>query len=120
MDIIFHRAGDREAANNDAKLRKQFRGNARRANLVRARLDELADADTLEVMRSIPQAYCHELTGDRKGQVAVKLDGRYRLIFGVANNPVPRKPDGGLDWTNVTQIEIVELAVDYHEKKRRK
>ncbi len=107
-------------ANSDAKLRKRFRGNARRANLVRARFDELADADTLEVMRSIPQAYCHELTGDRKGQIAVKLDGRYRLIFEVAENPVPSKPDGGLDWTRVTQIEILELAVDYHEKKRRK
>jgi proteic killer suppression protein len=77
------------------------------------RLDELRAANTLADMRSIPAAHCHELTGDRKGQLAVDLKQPYRLIFVVANDPVPRKEDGGLDWQKVTAIEIVKWE-DYH------
>jgi len=54
------------------------------------------------------------LTGDRKGTLAVDLDHPYRLIFEPANDPVPRKPDGGLDWTKITVIRILELR-DYHD-----
>ncbi len=56
MDILFKREKDRDIANNESKLKKIFRGNPRRAKLVRARLDELVDADNLAVMRFLPQA----------------------------------------------------------------
>ena len=82
---------------------------------MRARLDELADADTLAVMRSLPQSYCHELTADRKGQLAVKLDKGYRMVFEVANDPIPLKTDGGLDWNRVTAVRVLKLAEDYHD-----
>ena len=116
MDILFKRDKDREIANCDSKLRMEFRGNPRRAKLVHARLDELYDADNLEVMRRLPQADCHELKGDRKGQIAVKLDGGYRIVFECANAPRPEKPDGGLDWAKVTAIRILELAENYHNE----
>ena len=116
MDILFKRARDAEIANDDAKLRKEFRGNPRRAKLVRSRLDELRDSDNLEVLRRIPQADCHELKGDRKGQIAVKLDGGYRMVFECANAPLPVKPDGGLDWAKVTAVRMLELAENYHNE----
>jgi len=116
MDILFKRDKDAKIANSDAKLRKEFRGNPRRAKLVRARLDELRDADNLEVMQQIPQAGCHELTGNRKGQIAVKLDRGYRMVFECANSPCPEKPDGGLDRMKVTAIRILELAENYHNE----
>lgn len=47
--------------------------------------------------------------------MAVKLDKGYRMVFEVANEPVPVKPDGGLDWSKVTAIRILELAEDYHD-----
>ena len=81
---------------------------------MRRRLDELDAAESLEVMRKFPQARCHELKGDRKGQLSVDLDQPYRLIFEPANEPIPRKPDGGLDWTKVNAIRILEVGVDYH------
>lgn len=115
MDILFFSRKDQEIANNDAKLKKAFRGNPRRARLVRDRLDELADAETLSVMRFLPQAYCHELAADRKGQLAVKLDRGYRMIFEVANDPIPLKTDGGLDWNRVTAVRVLKLAEDYHD-----
>ena len=115
MDILFNRKKDLELANNESKLKKAFRGNPRRVKVIRARLDELADVENLAVMRTLPQAYCHELKGKRAGQLAVKLDKGFRMVFEVANEPIPKKDDGGLDWTQVTAIRILELAEDYHD-----
>jgi plasmid maintenance system killer protein len=115
MDILFKRKKDYDLANNESRLQQKFKGNPRRSKLIRARLDELADADNLAVMRHLPQAHCHELKGRRSGQLAVKLDKGFRMVFDVANDPVPRKPDDGLDWSKVTAIRIIELAEDYHD-----
>ena len=58
---------------------------------------------------------CHELTqGERKGHLSVDLDHPYRLIFIPNHNPVPKKPDGGLDWKQVTAITILGIE-DTHE-----
>jgi len=115
MVIIFSRGRDKEAANDTSKLRRMFRGNQRRAENITLRLQQMRAADNLHTLSLIPQAYCHELKGDRKGQFAVRLDGRWRLIFEAANDPIPRKADGGLDWVRVTEIRILEMAVDYHD-----
>ncbi|MFP4441147.1 MAG: hypothetical protein ACLFVO_28250 [Chloroflexaceae bacterium] len=37
------------------------------------------------------------------------LDHPYRLLFVPANDPIPRKDDGGLDWASITAIEIIEV-----------
>jgi plasmid maintenance system killer protein len=115
MDILFKRKKDRSLVNDDAKFRLHFKGNPRRIKLIRARLDELADAECLDVMRTLPMAGCHELKGNRAGQLAVRLDKGFRMVFETANNPIPEKPDGGLDWHRVTAIRIVRLAEDYHD-----
>ncbi|NOS76489.1 MAG: killer suppression protein [Nitrospira sp.] len=80
---------------------------------LKQRLFELKSADSLEDMRKIPAANCHELGHNRQGQLAVDLHQPKRLIFKPDHNPTPTKPDGGLDWTKVTSIEVVEI-VDYH------
>jgi len=46
--------------------------------------------------------------------LAVYLDGPWWLIFEPANDPVPKKLDGGLDWTQVTVIRILEVR-DFHD-----
>jgi proteic killer suppression protein len=101
-----------EKIGNSDSMAKRKLGPSR-AEKLRRRLDELDAADTLEVMRNLKQARCHELGADRKGGLSVDLDHPYRLIFVPANDPVPRKPDGGLDWSGVTAIRIVDI-VDYH------
>ena len=58
---------------------------------------------------------CHELKqGERKGQLSVDLDHPYRLIFIPNHNPVPKMPEGGLDWKQVTAITIIGIE-DTHE-----
>ncbi|MGA2602191.1 MAG: hypothetical protein ABSH09_34935 [Bryobacteraceae bacterium] len=64
-------------------------------------------------MRNRP-GRCHELKGDRDGQLSIDLDGPYRLLFAPAHNPPPKKPDGGLDWKQVTAVVLAGL-VNTHE-----
>lgn len=77
------------------------------------RMKELKSAKNLAIMRTIPAAKCHELTQNRKGQLAVTVSGNYRLIFSPDHDPVPTKADGGMDWDSITIIEITEIE-DYH------
>jgi len=79
-------------------------------------LNELAAAETLEDMRQLPGARCHELAGDLTGQLAVDLAHPYRLVFSPDHDPLPTKDDGGLNWPEVTAI-CIESVVDYHWPK---
>jgi len=115
VDILFRHKKDKKTCDDNTFLQKEFKGNKRRSRLIKARLDELADADNLEVMRFIPMAYCHELTADKKGQLAVKLDQGFRLVFEPANEPIPCKPDGGLNWLQVTAVRILKISENYHD-----
>lgn len=92
------------------ELAKAFGQMARK---VSQRHEELKSADSLSVLRLFPAANCHELTGDRKGQLAVSISGNYRIIFEPNHSPIPVKEDGGLDWQSVTAITILEIT-DYH------
>jgi proteic killer suppression protein len=43
----------------------------------------------------------------------VDLDHPYRLLFIPANDPLPEREDGGLDWSQVAEVEIIGV-VDTH------
>lgn len=81
--------------------------------LIERRLQEMEAAKSLAMLMTLPQARCHELTGDRDGQFAVSLEHPRRLVFEPAHDPLPKKADGGLDLTSVTAVRILEV-VDYH------
>ena len=83
------------------------------ARKVTQRLKDLASAEKLETMRNLPSARCHELSGDLKGKLAVDISGNYRIIFETTDVPIPQKNDGGLNWEEVTKIQINEIE-DYH------
>ena len=83
------------------------------AGKLKLRLAQLEGADTLADMANLPGARCHELTLDRQGQLAVDLAHPYRLLFKPDHNPIPVKPSGGLDWSQVNRVELLEI-VDYH------
>ncbi len=91
-------------------MSKSFGQLARKVN---QRLKDLSDADNLAIMRTIPAARCHSLTGDRKGELAVEVSGNYRMIFEPNHEPTPTRDDGGLNWEEVTKIQINEIE-DYH------
>ena len=65
------------------------------AKKLQQRLAELQSAETLADMKCLPAARCHELTGDRKGQLAVDLVHPRRLIFEPDQASPPKKENGG-------------------------
>lgn len=115
MDISFKNKKLEKEFNEGAQLDKVH--GARRAKKIRLRLAELRAAASLMDFwppKSGP-GRCHELTqGKRKGQLSVDLDHPYRLIFAPAHDPVPKRKDGGLDWSQVNAIKILGVE-DTHE-----
>lgn len=58
----------------------------------------------------LPLGRCHELLYNLSGQLSLDLDHPYRLIFESANEPIPTKPDGGINWTKVTAVMILGVG----------
>ena len=83
------------------------------ATKILLRLSQLHAAPDLEAARALP-GRCHELHGDRKGQLAITVSGGLRLVFEPVKHPPPQRPDGGLDWGAVTVIRILEVT-NYHD-----
>lgn len=83
------------------------------AKKINQRLRDLSAAENLSVIRNLPAARCHELNGERNGELSVDVSVNYRLIFEPKHDPIPKKDDGGLNWNAVTSIQINEIQ-DYH------
>ena len=111
MNIQFATSKMRKLCNNYKKLTKKY--GLEQAKLIRRRLDEIFASENLAVLGSLPQARCHELKGILKGKLSVDIAQPYRLIFSPADNPIPLKKDGGLDWEKVRNV-IVDKVEDPH------
>jgi plasmid maintenance system killer protein len=92
---------------SESKLMAKTHG-ARRAALLKVIMTQLRAAPNLGVFAPpySPPNRCHELKGNKKGQLSVDLDHPYRLLFKPISDPLPMRPEGGLDWFQVTTIEI--------------
>lgn len=106
--LVFFRSKKVQKICSSAKEMQKAYG-ASRSRKLQQRLLELSAADNLSQISRLPPPRCHEMTGNRHGQLSVDLDHPYRLFFIPADDPVPRKADGGLDWEAVKEIEIVEI-----------
>jgi len=98
---------------NDFKLLVRKYGQSQ-AKKILQRLDELHAADHLSDISHLPPPRLHELVKNRAGQFSVDLVHPYRLLFIPANEPVPKKPDGGVDLSQVTAVMILGVE-DTHE-----
>ncbi|MFP3929254.1 MAG: type II toxin-antitoxin system RelE/ParE family toxin [Desulfobacteraceae bacterium] len=117
MDLRFKNRRLEKRCNDFTKLVQKYGQN--NAKWITRRLNQLSAMPNLAVARKLPQLRCHELEGDRKGQLAVDVRQPFRLVFEVDQDPVPKKEDGGLDWTKVEAIKIIAIE-DYHGKRKKK
>jgi len=81
------------------------------AKRLQSRLADLVAARRLAEVRA---GRPHPLKGDRAGQFSVDLAGGQRLLFVPFDDPLPRQPDGALDWPNVCCARIVFIG-DHHD-----
>lgn len=110
MDISFASKKLQRQMTDDKAMQKAF---GQLTKPLRLRLRTLASVDFLADVPAGPPDRCHQLTGDRSGEIAVWLKENWRLIFVPDHDPVPIRPDGGLDLAAVTAITIIEVT-DYH------
>jgi toxin HigB-1 len=108
MEVSFATRKMQKACSSGKKMRQVW--GAALAQKLQQRLTELLAADSLADLSRLPSARCHELTGDRAGQLSVDLTHPYRLLFKPDDDPIPRKSDGGLDWAKVTKIVVLEVC----------
>ena len=106
VNIVFKNNKLRKLCSEGVAITRKW--GAVQAKRLRQRLDDLHAAPNLDVMRMLP-GRCHELTGTQSGQLSLDLEHPYRLVFEPANDPVPAKPDGGLDWKSVTAVRILKV-----------
>ena len=112
MEISFGSRRLQRLCSSGKDMTKQW--GSKNAKKLAQRLMELLAAQTLGDISHLPPARCHELSGDRAGQLSVDLEHPFRLVFRPDHDPVPVKPDGGLDWTMITKILVIEV-VDTHK-----
>jgi proteic killer suppression protein len=110
MEVLFEDEKLQRQFSNQRDLRRKWGDEG--AKRITLRLQQLAAAETLSDMRQLP-GRCHELTGDRAGELAVDVHGGHRLIFKPSENPPPTGEGGGLDWRRVESVTVTEV-VDYH------
>lgn len=111
MEIAFSSEQLRQTCNDSKALKRRF--GAEGEKLIRRRLDELQAAPTLAAIAKLPGPRCEELKGGRAGQLSVRVQGGFRLVFIPVDDPPAKKPDGGLDWVAVRAIKVLEIE-DYH------
>lgn len=109
MEIRFKDKSVRELCEKQSVAVKKFGPLC--AKKLRSRLDDL---DAAEQVSDLIAGNPHPLKGDRLGQFALDLAGGFRLVFKSANDPIPRREDGGIDWPHVT-IVCIEFIGDYHD-----
>jgi proteic killer suppression protein len=109
MEITFATAKLAKLCNSEVALIRTY--GVRCATRIRLRLQQLEAVSTLaDMVFDRP----HELKGDRAGQVSLDLVHPLRLVICPDANPVPRKPDGGIDRTKVDTVTVIEIT-DTHE-----
>lgn len=113
MEIGFTSKKMKKNCSSGEEMTKAYGGKT--AKKLQQRLMELYAARALDEISHLPPARCHEMKGNRAGLFSVDLDHPYRLYFRPDHDPVPQKPDGGMDRAGITRILIVEVW-DPHKK----
>ncbi len=109
MDIAFLN-NDLEALCRDERIQKKKLG-AVGAKRLRSRL---ADLDAVTRVSELVAGRPHPLSGDRRGEFALDLDGGRRLVFEPADSPLPTRDDDSIDWARVTRVRITYIG-NYHD-----
>jgi proteic killer suppression protein len=116
MRIYFKTTKLQKQCSVEKEMRKSF--GQKMCAMLQQRLMELGAADNLGDISYLPPARCHELI-NRNGVFSVNLEHPLRLLFIPANDPMPRKPDGGIDLQQVTELEVIAIE-DTHDKKNQR
>ena len=95
---------------DERRLLKTF--GLKRSERIKVRIAQLRSVECMSDLALLPGRW-HELTSNLAGHWSGDLDHPYRLLIR-PGEPVPRRPDGGVDWSAVVNTVIVGIR-DTHE-----
>ena len=108
MELSFSNTKLAKVLNSERELVRSYGAdNGRR---IARRLQNIADAANLEELSRLPQTRVHQLSADRHEQISVDAKHPLRIILKCDHEETPRKPDGGLDWSRITKVKLLEIT----------
>lgn len=110
MDVTFDDVKLERLVASAGQLRRKY--GDKQATRIQTRVTALRAATCVDDLRPPLPGRWHELTANWTEHWSGDLDHPYRLIVRPVE-PVPRKDDGGVDWTAVTSVAVVGI-VDTH------
>jgi len=110
VDISFRSKKLANILNSESLLKREYGVNA---PVIKVRLATLEAVECLAEVPTTPPERRHLLTGKFTGCYAVDLRHPWRLVFQPAEDPPPKKRDGGHDLQKITSIVILDI-LDYH------
>ena len=110
MEIEFKDKSLEKIIQDPRKLKKRFNKSAK--NVVN-RLRLLQKEANLGRISKKPPIRRHLLSGDLKGNYAIDVTYKLRIVFEINHDQIPRLPDNSVDVDNVTRIRIIGIC-DYH------
>jgi proteic killer suppression protein len=86
------------------------------ARKIMARIADLLAASSLADLRDLPGG-CHELDGDRSGQLSTALSAGKVLVFEPDLQPIPRRRDGDLDWAAIRTVRLLAIETEKRDAR---
>lgn len=91
---------------NDKELIKLY---GELAKKIKERMKQLTAAENLSVIAMLHALRLHPYKGNRAGEWSIDIKDNWRIVFEIAQSPIPQKEDGGVNLTQITVIEIVSV-----------
>lgn len=117
MRVFFRTQKLRKVCSNEREMQRGL--GQRMAQRLKQRMAELNAADVLADISHLPPPRLHELK-NQDGVFSVDLAHPYRLLLIPANEPIPRKEDGGIETKQVNEVEIIDIEDTHDPKNQRK
>lgn len=100
-----------ELMGDEKGLRRAF--GKKIALCIMERISMLQALDNLEQASKIRHFRFHQLSGNRQGQWAIKLDENNRMII-IETSHSTCPPPGTRNLRDIKSVTIIELCIDYH------
>jgi len=108
VEIGFRRETEQAFFRSTAQVRKKY--GVACARKIALRFTQIRAAASLDVLCKLPQARYQQVDASRGEQFSFSLEYPLRLVVEVAEIPVPRLPDGGVDRAQVRRVAFVGIT----------
>ena len=111
MKLTFRNKKLKQSLTEDKVILKTY-GN--RAKKIKQRITQLQEADNLAIIGESLSLRLHPQGGDREGEWSIDIHKNWRIIFEIADDPIPKLEDGGVNSREVLIIKIISVE-DPHQ-----